>query len=99
MLNVVYKCTCTREETPVAIEYRDPDVPSDIWMLGVRAALKADHARRAPWCDLSYLEYVKIPHPDKTVLLGVKPNLPRPLDNIAPLDTAEWQKHRIENIA
>lgn len=71
---VRYKCRCMTEEASVDVRYRGEHEDVKDWIVVVMsAALIEDHKRRSPLCRSTTMEYVKVPMPENSPMLGGRP--------------------------
>lgn len=75
MMTILYKCHCMAAEAAVEVaERRDGEDILD-WMQHVQMAIGVDHRKRSVLCMATALEYAKIPVPEGSPAIGVKPRL------------------------
>lgn len=74
-LEVRYKCRCMEAEAIVGVPYREKDEDLLIWMNGVQRAIGTNHHSRSPYCRATAMEYAKLPMPENSSSIGMKPEV------------------------
>ena len=72
-MEIVYTCSCTREEITVTVPYRVGGTDILAWMGVIQRCIGYDHSARSPTCLKTTVEYAKIPIVDHAAPVGEKP--------------------------
>lgn len=70
-----YKCRCFQDEAVLNVPDRTEGEDVVRWMESLQALIGDDHRKRSALCTATTMEYAKIPVPENSPGIGMKPHL------------------------